>query len=80
MNILIKIFLLDLTIHRELEQIEGKVKSDISPVGLTLQPHRYTLDENLQKIIIIFKNISQYLSFEWSNIFVEKLQVGFWPV
>ena len=36
-------------IHRELEQMEGKVKSGTSGVGPTLQPHSSTLDEKFQK-------------------------------
>ena len=43
--------------HRELEQMEGKVKSGISGVGPTLQPHSSTLDVNFW----IYHHISKKL-------------------
>ena len=44
-------------IHRELEQMEGKVKSSISGVGPRFQPHSSTLDEKFLKHNHIFKKI-----------------------
>ena len=44
--------------------MEGEVKSNISPVGLTLQPHRCTLKENFLKNYHIFKKFRSR-SFIW---------------
>ena len=42
-----------------------------------LRPIKMKIFENF---ILFLINSSQDLSFEWSNIFVEKLKVGFWAV